>query len=1301
MKLRKPLCALLAALQLTALAGILPAAAAQEPAQAASHAASLPADDAPFLSVDFEDGILPSDWKQLGGGYSIKEEKGNHFLEMEPNTRFVIPMPEGAGDYTIEADVTFLQASNSARWASIMYRVQDQDRPYYQFAVRQDATTANGVEFAAMTAGGAWDVRETASFTGKMDDGLTRHFKVTAAGNKVKQWIDGKEMIFTDKATDLSTGDIGLQSNLVTVRFDNLTVRLNPEALPDLPKPENDYAMVKNLSDNLVSAPTVIASGLTGLDDAEAKMADAVTSSLMLRAELEEGGLVLYSGETRLGNVQDCMDKLYGKILLLIELDDAETADALAAYIEENKLEDLQVASTDGELLRGFRDKAPATRASLMLDAETLTRGQAAEAVGAANTANAKNIIIRQSAANKEAVEQMQRLLLSVWVVSDGTETGLFRAVQSGANGVITAQPARLAELAELFTGRTLTRRSFIIGHRGTPGSAPENTMAGYRMAYEQYGAQMIENDVYLTKDQEVIVLHDDTFARTTDILTNTKIPDSVFTDGVTRQNCRPRDLTLEQVRMLDAGSYYGEEFAGEPVPTLREMLEYIKGKDLVLFLELKDASEGIEKACTDMIKEFDMQDQVCCITFNAKSVPVTLDEMPTMSIGYLSGVGSVNTANPMVTVRKALNQVLPMNSTFNPSYGAIHNETFVQQMQGRGMTLWPWTYNSQSAYQWAIDHGINGLTTNYADWSKDAVFGVEAEQGAYTLAEGETLSLKAVGKTNARDVVSFDAPEIVVLEGGEQIQVSGSAVTGVKAGTAVVSLRVKSRMGGTEYDLYTAPVTLTVSEGIPAEHMLTVAYGRNVSLSVDGVSQKLPDLIGAYKDVVMAKDEVALAFRPYADGRELAGATLNGEPLELADSEIFAYHFTMPNMDTTLAFQFTVVNKMNLRSVIEIAEGCAEEAASSVPAVQKTYEKALKAAKEAEANLGAVQKEIDDAMFALIDALHYLSFTEGDKSKLTVLMEVADALDRDDYTAGSLEALDAAYAAAKELVEAENALEIDVDAAAKALNDALENLVRLSDKSGLETRIAEAESLELENYLETGKAEFAAALTAAHTILADTEATQKAVNDAETALVEAMARLRLIPNKEALKETIDKAEAVDAGKYTTDSVRILAAALEDANRIFADNQATQEEVDGSNQRLTKALNGLAARDTGKHGSGKSSRTPVITNTYGAEGTAVANAAQKAGVVSDTTVDFHLQRGGAYCFKMTVVNGNGLAPDFTVGNSDVLKTQFVAKIGNVYYYRVWAVGAPGASTGVYTSLPGRNAQKHCTVTIGK
>ena len=87
-------------------------------------------------------------------------------------------------------------------------------------------------------------------------------------------------------------------------------------------------------------------------------------------------------------------------------------------------------------------------------------------------------------------------------------------------------------------------------------------------------------------------------------------------------------------------------------------------------------------------------------------------------------------------------------------------------------------------------------------------------------------------------------------------------------------------------------------------------------------------------------------------------------------------------------------------------------------------------------------------------------------------------------------------------------------------------------------------------------------------------------------------------------------------------------------------------------------------------------------------------------VVSDTTVNFTLKRGSAYCFKMTVVNGSTATPSFTVGNGSVLKTQYVAKVGNDYYFRVYAIGTPGQSTGVYTQMPGEAPVLQCAVTIG-
>lgn len=97
---------------------------------------------------------------------------------------------------------------------------------------------------------------------------------------------------------------------------------------------------------------------------------------------------------------------------------------------------------------------------------------------------------------------------------------------------------------------------------------------------------------------------------------------------------------------------------------------------------------------------------------------------------------------------------------------------------------------------------------------------------------------------------------------------------------------------------------------------------------------------------------------------------------------------------------------------------------------------------------------------------------------------------------------------------------------------------------------------------------------------------------------------------------------------------------------------------------------------------------------------AVTVTGQVASVRSDTTMPFSVKHGSAYCFKMTVLNGSTAAPSFTVGNGSAFKTQFVAKKGDDYYYRIWSVGAPGLSTGVYTTMPGQTPQLHSVVTVG-
>src|SRR5215831_7802802 len=110
-----------------------------------------------------------------------------------------------------------------------------------------------------------------------------------------------------------------------------------------------------------------------------------------------------------------------------------------------------------------------------------------------------------------------------------------------------------------------------VIAHRGASGHAPENTMAAFRKAVA-LGATFIETDLQLSRDARFVAIHDDTVNRTTN------------------GHGRVQELSLTDLRKLDAGSWFGSEFTGERIPTLEEILEYSKKHDVVFYLEMKPA---------------------------------------------------------------------------------------------------------------------------------------------------------------------------------------------------------------------------------------------------------------------------------------------------------------------------------------------------------------------------------------------------------------------------------------------------------------------------------------------------------------------------------------------------------------------------------------------------------------------------------------------------------------------------------------------------------------------------------------
>ena len=199
---------------------------------------------------------------------------------------------------------------------------------------------------------------------------------------------------------------------------------------------------------------------------------------------------------------------------------------------------------------------------------------------------------------------------------------------------------------------------SGIVGHRGAAARAPENTMAAFKKAYVD-GADAIELDILKTKDGRFLVMHDDTVDRTTN------------GQGLVK------DLTLEEIQKLDAGSWFDGKFAGEKAPELGEVLDWAKDKiHVVIEVKRKTAAESSGQELVGIIRDKGMSEQVTVMSFNHDFVERVEKLAPDLDTGVLcapytayktAGVGTVlglagglaaglvASGNPFVTVATTL----------------------------------------------------------------------------------------------------------------------------------------------------------------------------------------------------------------------------------------------------------------------------------------------------------------------------------------------------------------------------------------------------------------------------------------------------------------------------------------------------------------------------------------------------------------------------------------------------------------------------------------------------------------------
>ena len=258
------------------------------------------------------------------------------------------------------------------------------------------------------------------------------------------------------------------------------------------------------------------------------------------------------------------------------------------------------------------------------------------------------------------------------------------------------------------------------IAHRGASGSglAPENTLAAFERAI-QLGVDAVELDVRASRDGAVVVMHDPTIDRTTD------------------REGPVDELSLAQLREADAGSWFGQAFVGERIPTLQEALDLLRHRALAI-VEIK--ADWLAERVLKVAHEVDVVDQIVLQSFSLETVRRINAVDPSVPTAVL--VGKLPTSPARMRARRVAREALAVGANILNVWHAALTPPFFEEMRKRGITVWTWTVDQEAVLRDVIQMGIQGVITNYPDRLNHVLEQLEQE-GAILVPMGRRQRLK------------------------------------------------------------------------------------------------------------------------------------------------------------------------------------------------------------------------------------------------------------------------------------------------------------------------------------------------------------------------------------------------------------------------------------------------------------------------------------------------------------------------------------------------------------------------------
>ena len=720
-----------------------------------------------------------------GTTFGYDEAEGAIYLDAsnDGSNHMRVLLPEyldAFGDAIYSARVKITKQTASSRFGALIYRLQNagsKNIPYMQTAARYDISASNGLEIAERTSADKWSVTQKTSVSGVKGG---EYFDITAnfCGNVSTSSVNGKTYL-TEKDTPYSDGAMGLQIRGARLTVDSIKITVNPES--KVSEPVKTLADTRDPDSNIALEPALITEVKT---EAQLKALETTLPAIAIFDAALNGsdiGVTLDGKLTKLSDLAVCE-----RVIPAFRVDSKAEAEALGEYAASLKLCDIYVIASDMTLITAARAEC----ASLygIVDASAYS-GDAEELRGNIIACGARGAILSESYANKTTVSYLQDRYLVVWQAVTAEDISAVSAINNGVLGIITPDVvATEACFTKYYTKNTLTRTPEIIGHRGIPSLAQENSLAGAVKAFES-GADMVECDIYLMRDGNIVIMHDSTLDRTTNGSGNTAAQ------------------TANTIKNYQIDSYSGA--AAEPIPLLDDFFAEFTGTDKVIVVELKSSDTNVVEPLVKLIEKYNMQKQVVIIAFSQDVIAAIRKVDAGISANYLSNSITADESRSLDVAQTVLESVIPLNTAYSPSQSVgTLGPNLYSDLAVRGVTVWNWTVNDQDKFNSFFISGIRGITTNYSQWAGNFIedFNACCDEDGKVVLEAVTYNGKSA---------STSAAELVVI-GGEGTYENG--VVTLSEGAEGFFFRLKYTISNRIYYSVVTPVILASDIVKPAE---------------------------------------------------------------------------------------------------------------------------------------------------------------------------------------------------------------------------------------------------------------------------------------------------------------------------------------------------------------------------------------------------------------------------------------------------------------------------------------------------